>query len=715
MASKNYFEAYLKNDKELKIVIPKSYNSQGCKEFYLYDLDFCVQKLVIDSVNETTSTFKYTIKKLPQFKLGRYYTIMDDRNIVIPLDCSCLMRSDKYIGRMHSDKEMGAIYTKKNTTFRVFSPIASGGFVMIHNEKTHDTVTQVMNKDEKTGVLEAVVNGDFAAWSYLYFLEINGQTVETPDPCSKAVTVNSKRSVIVDPKLVEVDLHNEDLKPFGTITDAVICELSVRDATSDPNTLIVHKGKYLGLAEEGVKTLKGNPVGLDYLKELGVTHIQILPVFDFQTTNDLHPQDTYNWGYDPLFYNAVEGGMASNPLDPLARIVELKTMIGSLHKNNIRVVMDVVFNHVFNMETSPFEKACPNYYFRYTEDGYLSNGSFCGNEFESRHLMARKFIVDSCKYWVKEFGIDGLRFDLMGLLDTKTILEVYEECKKLNKDFILYGEGWDMPTVLAPSQKASMNNAFKLENIGFFNDRYRDIAKGKTDHDALYVKGYLTGDTNYIDGFKHVFLGSSLPLAYPPLFKDVNQSINYVECHDNNTIFDKLEKCCYDEDEITKLKRIKLINALNIFSFGVPFFHLGQEIGLSKDGDHNSYRSGDKINSFKYNVLDERSEMFNFFKDVVKFKKKYPFLRMSSKDIIDKGIEISTDKGGVLKVQYIDKELISPFKDVIMYVNPTKSLFETDLNDYYQIIFNESGEICSELFAQHLLVNPLSVVIVVKK
>ena len=715
MAPKNYFEAQLKDDKHMEIVIPKSYNSQGCKYFYLYDMEVLITKLTIDSVIETSSTFKYQIKDLPEILLGHNYSILDDRNIVIPLDCSCLLRSDKYIGRMYSDKEMGAVYSKKGTTFRVFSPIASGGYVMIHNPKTNETVTKVMDKDEKTGVHEVFVEGDYASWEYLYFLEINGRPVECPDPCSKAVTVLSKRSVIVDPKTVSVDLHKKNLKPFGKITDAIICELSVRDVTSDPSTLIVHKGKYLGLTEEGVKTIKGNPVGLDYLKSLGITHVQLQPIFDFQTTNDLHPQDTYNWGYDPLFYNAVEGGMASNPIDPIERIIEVKKMIGSFHKNNIRVIMDVVYNHVFNMETSPFEKVCPNYYFRYTEDGYISNGSFCGNEFESRHLMARKFIVDSCKYWVKEYGIDGLRFDLMGLLDIQTILQVYEECKKINPDFILYGEGWDMPTVMPSSLKASMNNAFKMKDIGFFNDRYRDISKGKTDHDELYVKGYLTGDTNYIDGFKHIYLGSSLPFAYPPLFNDVNQSINYVECHDNNTIFDKLDKCCYNEDLNTKLKRIKLINTMNILSYGVPFFHLGQEIGLSKGGDGNSYRSGDKVNRFDYSVLDERSEMVEFFKQVIQIKKTYPFFRYDNKKDIEQGVEITTERGGILKIQYINKDSITPFKDVLLFVNPTNHLFETDLPDYYSVIFNESGRINSELFAQHLQVNPLSVVIVVKK
>lgn len=708
------FSAVLKNENLIEIVIRKSYNSKGCEKFFLYDDSTLLGELKIDNSSVSTKYFTYQVINSYPLQLGHNYTIMDERNISIDLDCSYLLRLDKFIGRMKCDAEMGAIYSKQGTTFRIFSPLASSGFVIIKNKKKQASIYP-LTKDPLTGVFEGYVKGDLASNTYTYLLKINNSINQVIDPYSKAVTLFSKESVIVNPKEVFVELNEDKLLPFSNINDAIIYETSIRDLTSDPDTEIVNKGKFLGFIEEGIKTKKNNPVGIDYLKSLGITHVQLLPVFDFQTTNDLHPEDTYNWGYDPENYGVVEGSFSTCPSDPLKRIIEYKTVISKLHQNNIRVVMDVVFNHVFNMETSCLEKACPNYYFRFTPEGNKADGTFCGNEFESRHLMARKYIVDNCKYWVKEYGVDGFRFDLMGLIDIETINEVYQECKKIKPNIIMYGEGWDMPSVMPQMQRASMNNANSLLNIGFFNDRFRDIVKGKTGHDELYVKGYLSGDTNYLDGFKHVFSGSVLPIAHPPLFFSPSQSINYVECHDNNTIYDKLKACCYNEDESSLLRRIKLINASVMLSCGVPFFHMGQEIGLTKFGEGNSYKSGDKINQFRYNTLDEREDLYHFFIDLVSLRKEMKFLRLRTKEEIENTMEFQSENYGVLKVRYKNPQAIYPYKDVLIYINPTQQTFDTDLDDYYKILFNESGRISSNLYAQHLIVNPLSLIICVRE
>lgn len=709
------FSAKLTDENHIEVVIMKSYNSQGCQKFFLYDDYELLGQLEIESSNISTKFLNYQLKNPYPLKLGRNYYVMDERNIVINLDCSYLMQLDKYIDRMYSDQEMGAIYSKKETIFRIFSPLASLGVVHIKDKNTQETTLVPLKKNEKNGIFEGVAKGDFEGGYYTYLLKINNEIIEVLDPYAKAVTLLSKTAVIVNPESIKVELNLDKLPPLNSINDAIIYEVSIRDLTSDLNTDVKDKGKYTGFIETGLKTKKGNPVGIDYLESLGVTHVQLLPVFDFQTTNDLHPLDTYNWGYDPCNYNVPEGSFSLDPSNPIQRIIELKNVVASLHQRGIRVVMDVVYNHVFNMETSCFEQACPNYYFKFNQDGVKSDGSFCGNEFESRHLMARKYVVDSCLYWVREYGIDGFRFDLMGLLDIETINLVYEECKKIKPDFIMYGEGWDMPTVMPTQQRATMNNAKMMPNIGFFNDRYRDITKGKTGHDELFVKGYLCGDTNYIDGFKHVFSGSVLPIAYPPLFISSSQSINYVECHDNNTIYDKLKVCCYGEDEATILRRIRLINASTMLASGVPFFHMGQEIGLSKFGEGNSYNLPDKINQFHYDVLDARQDMYKFFIDLVKIRKELKFLRLTKKEDIEKCIRFNTEYGGILKINFISKDIIDPYQDVLIFINPTNNLYETDLKDYYKIIFNESGLITSSLYAQHLIVNPLSLVICVKE
>lgn len=708
------FGAKLINESIIEVSIPKSYRNEKNNRFFLYDDETPIGELKVESVSEATRDFHYRVVNAYPLKLGRNYVIADENNIFISLDCSYLMRLDKYVDRMVSDEPLGAIYSKKGTTFRIFSPLASSGIVRIDGKVDQQHTTVILSKNEKTGILEGYAKGDFASCQYAFMLKINNEYRMAVDPYAKGISLLSKASVIVNPKDVEVDLHNDKLRPFASIADAIIYEVSIRDLISDPGTAIRNKGKYAGWLEEGVVTGKGNPVGIDYLKSLGITHVQLLPVFDFQTTNDLHPEDTYNWGYDPCNYNVPEGSFSLHPEDPLCRIVELKKVIAKLHENNIRVVMDVVYNHVFNMETSCFEQACPNYYFRFNPDGSCSNGTFCGNEFESRHLMGRKYLIDSCKYWISEYGVDGFRFDLMGILDIETMKQIVEECRRIKPDALFYGEGWDMPTVLPSSQKTSMNNAHLVPEIGFFNDRFRDIVKGKTGHDELAVRGYLSGDTNYIDGFKHVFSGSVLPIAHPPLFVSPTQSINYVECHDNHTLYDKL-KACTGEDETTLLRRVRLVNAAVMFASGVPFFHMGQEIGLSKGGDPNSYRSGDAVNQFRYEVLDKRKDLWRFFKDAAVLRKKLPFLRMDSRETIEKTMEFSTEQGGVLKIRYKGEETIRPYRNVLIFVNPTIEPYECDLSDYYKIIFNESGLISSSLYSQHLIVNPLSLVVCVKE
>ncbi len=715
MIERTEFKATLRDINTIEVMIPMSYNSNGCLKFYLYKSGFLIKELHIKNHQQNSKYHFYYLDQLPFLQLGTEYEIWDERNIRIPLNCSILCLQDKYIDRIHYDGELGAIYSPKSTTFRVFSPLAYS--ISVLTFKPYDnasTTTKVMNKNKDNGIFEITIDGDLDGYFYYYVVRVNGKYNNCVDPYAKALSLNSIYGVVVNDKKTEVDLNEDKLPPLKDICDSVIYELDVRDMSSDVNAPFKYKGKYLGLTEEGLVTKNGNPIGIDYIKSLGITHVQILPFYDFATTSDEHPEDTYNWGYDPLNYNAPEGSYATELMDPYTRIIEAKKMVSSFHKHGIRVVMDVVYNHVFNHELSNFENICPHYYFKFNEDGTPSNGSFCGNEFESRHLMARKFIVDSCIHWVKDYGIDGFRFDLMGLIDIKTINQVYEECRKIKPDFIIYGEGWDMPSVMPGNQKASMYNAGQLPNIGFFNDRYRDIVKGKSDHSALYMRGYLTGDINYRDGFKHSFAGCILPLAFPPLFDKPGQSINYVECHDNNTLYDKLKVCCYDDSEEDIFKHIKLINAVNILSFGVPFFHAGQEIGLSKNGDHNSYRSGDEINSFKWNLVDQRESLYKYFKELVELKKTYSFLRCNKKEDIENLISFQDEENGCLSIIYKDKKLIAPLEDFRIVINPTKNRIEIALDDYYKVIFNESGKITSDCFAQYLSVNGLSLVVLIK-
>ncbi len=712
MSYRDLFKAELKSDHLIEISVAKSYNGRGCEKFYLYDYDQLMGELKIVSKSESLHSFKYIVSSHPDLKIGHNYFIYDERNSRFPLNYSIMMRDDRYIFSYYSDEKMGATYFKDHTDFALFSPQASEAYVFYF--KGEELFSMRMIKNHKTGVFNVTVKGDLERYYYYYVVNVNGEIVSANDPYARSFNTNSIRGMIINPEAVAVDLHLEDLPDFEKPTDAIIYEMSIRDMTSFKDTSLINKGKYLGLTEHGLTTKKGLPIGIDYIKSLGVTHVQIMPMYDFLTTNDLYPENTYNWGYDPLNYNSPEGSFATDPSDPYCRIIEMKKMIGEFHKEGIRVVMDVVYNHMFCRETSPFDILCPDYYFRYNFDGTPSNGSFCGNDLESRHPMVRKFIVDSCLYWVKEFGIDGFRFDLMGILDIDTMNLIESECRKIRKDFIIYGEGWDMPTALSNHEKAKTANAFKMPAIGFFNDRFRDTVKGGSSDHELEHRGYLLGDSNYIDGFKHTFIGSSSAISFPPLFINPSQSINYVECHDNATLFDKIIKSNKNEDIKDQLKRIKLINAMTIFSFGVPFIHSGQEIGATKNGVYNSYNSPDSINQFNYNLLDERVELYRYTKDAIAFRKQSPFMRLDENEKIMSMISFVNLPSGALLIELKNDEMILPYRSLKIFVNPSHDSVAYDLDDYYQVLFNEAGMLKQPLYAQHLVINAITCLVCAK-
>ena len=705
------FNATLNNDHSIDIHVHKKYTSCFAKHFFLYCDDVRICELTIKDKRETNNHFHYVLTNVPALTIGSEYKIFDDRYLYCFLDMSVLLKDEKICSLFYSNEIMGAHYHKFYTTFRFFSPLATSGYVVYELEGKETILS--LEKDTDTGVFFGRANGDLTGAKYYFIVRINGNLVYANDPYAKGLTNQSAKGVVVNPALIKVDLHEESLPEFIYPTDAIIYEMSVRDMTSMKSTSIRHKGKFLGLTEPSCKSKNNNPIGLDYLRYLGITHVQLLPIFDFCTVCEEFPNESYNWGYDPLFYNTPEGSYSSNPHDYLMRIVELKKMIGALHKAGIRVIMDVVFNHVFNLESSSFEKLCPSYYFRYREDGSPSNGSFCGNEFNTTHPMARKFIIDTCLYWVKEFGIDGFRFDLMGLIDIDTMNIIKEKCSVVKKGFLIYGEGWDMPTTLSGDKMAKMYNAQKLGNIGFFNDRFRDIVKGKSSDMELGIKGYLLGDYDYIDGFKHCFLGSSIALAFPPLFSNCSQSINYVECHDNATIFDKLKVSNSFENEEIWLKRINLINAVVILSFGVPFIHSGQEIGLSKKGVYNSYSSSDDINHFDYDVMDQRWKMVEYIKEIIKLRKLLPVFRLQNRDAINKIITFENISNGALLINYHGKEVL-PYKSLKIIINPNIHSTTYEFNNYHTLIFNEYGHLKEGIHVKLMQVAPISLNVLIE-
>ena len=605
--------------------------------------------------------------------------------------------------------DLGAIYSKKSTSFALWAPISTS--VTLNLEDHNNEFIKIPLEEVEPGVFKTVVKGDLLNRKYYYTVINNGKEVNTNDPWGKGVSLNSEYSAVVD---VDKIAKMRNIKPKNEIKsalDAIVYELHIRDFTEDKHTDIADKRHFLGLVEEGKKTLGGHPAGLDYLKYLGITHIQILPVMDFGGTDDINPMMAYNWGYNPISYFALEGSFSHSPAIPQSRLVEFKTMINKLHKHNIRVIMDVVYNHVYEYKNTSWQKLVPDYFFRFYDDGSVSQSSGCGNDFASEKPMARKMIIDSLKYFVEVFDVDGFRFDLMGISDYETINMAYEEAKKIKPDVIFYGEGWNMPTALPENLRASADNFEKMPNIGFFNDTYRDVIKGSTFD--LGAKGFISGGMTSKDVLQYVFRAGVVDGIYRHRFLYPHQSINYVECHDNHTIFDKLTSANYGEDESLLLQRIKFANTLTMLSMGVPFFHMGQEIGQSKFGLGNSYNVM-RVNNMSYKLLDQRFDLAMYFHLLAIIRKNLSFLKIDDPKIIEDLFKVEQWDEILIMISSNKKEYIKPYSKILIIINCTDELKNYELDDYYLYLSARNFKSKSAMQTKNGIISSNSVQIFVK-
>jgi pullulanase len=466
--------------------------------------------------------------------------------------------------------------------------------------------------------------------------------------------------------------------------------------------------------EPNRKTSGGHPAGLDYIKYLGVTHVQIQPILDFNSIDDKNTKNWYNWGYDPISYFALEGSYSIHPEDAYSRLDEFRTMVDELHKNDLRLVVDVVYNHMYKYEERSLEKLVPHYYFRKRRNGLIANASGCGNDVASERKMVRKLIVDSVKYLFTHFDIDGLRFDLMGLMDIETIDECFKAAKVVKKDVMFYGEGWEMGEELPPETRANKSNSALQPNYAFFNDSYRDIIKGPSSPFNLHEKGFICGNVDYKYGVDFAFHACVLDLSYKSFLMSANQSINYLECHDNNTLYDKLLVSNKEEEEKTLLDRVTLANSILLLSFGIPFIHMGQEIGLSKEGEDNTYNMGDKYNKMSYDLLDERFAMSCYLKDALKARKKLDIFALINPKQIEKAFDYKKGERGSFTLTNNIK--IDGFKKVIICVNPDLNSQNIALDDYYEIYFGNAGIVNNKsIHVKNIMQPPLNVDVLVKK
>ena len=461
---------------------------------------------------------------------------------------------------------------------------------------------------------------------------------EVVDPYAKALTINGEMGVVIDlektnpPNWLETPIPN-----LNSFNDAIIYELHVRDFSIAKDSGIRNKGLYLGFTEANTKGPGGVTTGLAHLVELGITHVQLLPIFDYGTVDERKPFASYNWGYDPLNYNAPEGSYATEPQNPLNRINELKQLILALREKGIRVVMDVVYNHTWQTEVSNLNRLVPNYYYRQDSKGNFTNGSGCGNELATERYMVRKLIVDSLCYWAKEYTIRGFRMDLMALYDLETVQIIRSELDKIDARTILYGEGWTGGPSMLPDQKMALKGqASKFPGVGVFNDDFRDAIKGHVFREDN--KGFVSGAYGMQESIKCGIVAATnhpdvdyrqVLYAHNPYAKLPSQAINYAEAHDNLTLWDKLLRTNPRDDEL-----VQKAGALLLLAQGIPFIHGGMEFCRTKYGDFNSYKSGDDINQIVWGRKLRYYDVYKYYQGLISLRKNHPAFRLKTAEEI---------------------------------------------------------------------------------
>lgn len=549
--------------------------------------------------------------------------------------------------------DLGCVYGKTSTSFRVWSPIAKKVELNIYSEGKGDCLEQkIPMMLEDKGTWHTIVEGDLDGKYYTYTIQTEKGTNEVTDVYAKAAGVNGNRAMVLDFQRTNPEGWLEDKGPeLEHKTDAIIYELHVRDLSSDENSGIQHKYLFEGLTEEGTKSKEGEATGLDHIKELGVTHVHLLPLHDFGSVDEERPElMRFNWGYDPQNYSVLEGSYSSDPYHGEVRIREFKNVVHSFHKNGIGVIMDVVYNHTYKSSDSVFEQTMPGYYYRMESDDVFADGSACGNETASNHLMMRKFMIDSLCFWAKEYHIDGFRFDLMGIHDIETMNQIATALKKINPQILLYGEGWAAkPPKLSEDLLAMKKNVKKMPDYAMFSDNIRDVTKGHVfEFDA---KGFVNGEKDMEEELKSAIVASTKHSQIKGV-KDggwagsAEESINYASAHDDLALWDKLCVCSPDatEEEIKDMN--KLTAAIVLLSQGIPFMQAGEEFARTKPGDEvagrftkNSYNSPDEINAIRWSRKTKYKDVLEYYKGLIRLRKATPAFRMVTTEQIEKRLK----------------------------------------------------------------------------
>ncbi len=615
---------------KIEYIITPATKFTSIDQFKLYDGDREIKITSVSSLDRKSTNGIITVDE--ELDITKTYTMtlegFEKSQSVVPTD---IFDTDEFAAEYHYDgDDLGAVINGDKTTFKVWAPTASKVVLNLfesgHEGEAYKSVDMVKGEKGVWSYTESCGHGTY----YTYTVTTSVGTQEAVDPYAKAAGLNGNRGMVVDLDSTDPEGWEED-QSFSTnidsYSDAIVWEVHVRDFSNTIESS-EYQGKYLAFTEEGLVNEHGVPVGIDYLKELGVSFVHLLPVYDYATVKEEDPDSGFNWGYDPKNYNVPEGSYSTDPYNGEVRINEFKQMVMALHEAGIGVVMDVVYNHTFDKNAS-FNRIVPYYYYRYKSNGANSSGSGCGNDTASERYMYGKFMVDSTSYWMDEYNLDGFRFDLMGLHDINTMQAVESAVHKLNPQAILYGEGWTMmqnsydPTLRAATQ----DNISRIEAtnggigaIAVFNDIIRTGLKGESD-DAS--KGYINGKTDDYTRRRVLFgvnggVGSGAGANWSTPDAMV---VNYMSAHDNSTLWDKLTVANGSSSKQTRLAMNRLGATILYVSKGIVFYQAGEEMLRTKPNDkydtgydHNSYKSSDEINNLKWNTLKEGSDEYNMFK-----------------------------------------------------------------------------------------------------
>ncbi|HQA75707.1 MAG TPA: type I pullulanase [Salinivirgaceae bacterium] len=584
---------------------------------------------------------------------------------------------------LYEGTDLGITYSPTQTKFRVWSPGAEAVRLNLY-EQGHggEPIAVLGMKRSEKGTWLHTIKQDLKGQFYTFQIQKNGKWLdETPSLWCKAVGINGDRGAIIDMKETNPQGWENDKRPeMKSFTDAIIYEVHMRDFTIASNSGSRYPGKFLGLSEGGTRSPQGFKTGLDHLKELGITHVQILPSYDYASIDEtqLHKNE-YNWGYDPKNYNVPEGGYATDPYNPVTRIKEMKEMIQKLHTNGIRVIMDVVYNHTYVGQESHLNLMAPGYFYRFNDDGSWSNSSGCGNETASERLMTRQFIIESVKYWVKEYHIDGFRFDLMGIHDIETMNAIRQAIDEIDPTVSIHGEGWTAGGSPLPEHlRAIKQNAHQFYPTGVFSDDIRDALRGNWMDGNK--GGFLVGN-GYEESLKFGVVGA---VSHPQVdltnivhsntayAKSPVQVINYVSCHDDPCLVDKLKATVPEASKQELIAMNKLAQTIIFTSQGVPFIYAGEEVFRDKKGVYNSYKSPDRINQIDWSNKETYYDLFTYYRDLIALRKAHPAFRMTTAEQINNHLTFRTQDTNLISYTINDNANGDSWKTILVIFNSNR-------------------------------------------